>query len=201
MPLFVAVGNGKIEEPETAPVDPFQQHCMDLQSKFEKVKNIFETMRDASDKCKPCLKALESFDRLETGKPEPFNVGNMLFDELLQDGEIGEAKEKSIWDYLKSLNFGELRSMIKRYRVTTTVTVVIPQRKLTLFIKFSHHFLATAAITVDPTAELEKKIRKIKTDLETLEKQYDKDYGADDIFLSYQGECYESIRDKYKWAS
>lgn len=57
--------------------------------------------------------------------------------------------------------------------------------------------LATAAVTVDPTAELEKKIRKIKSDLDVLEKKYDKDYGADDIFLSYQGECFESIREKY----
>ena len=117
-----------IELPEEADSDPFKKHCLNLQSKFEKVKSIFETMRDSSDKCKPCIKALESYDRLEKGKPEPFNVGNMLFDELLQDGEIGEAKEKSIWDYIKSLDFGELRSMIKRYRVTTTVTVVVPQR-------------------------------------------------------------------------
>lgn len=50
----------------------------------------------------------------------------MIFDAILDEDSSTELEKKTFWESLKNLDFGELKEMIMKYRVTKTVTVVVP---------------------------------------------------------------------------
>ncbi len=111
--------------------DPFVKKFEDIQMKWEKVKDIFLTMKEASETCKASERAVSEFEKLDASPIFKADDSKTSIELMMEDGAIEENKRRGIWDSIKSLGFGELRSLLRQYRVTKTVTVTaLPAGKI-----------------------------------------------------------------------
>lgn len=106
----------------------FDSFCTNLQTKYEKVREIFNDLGESNDICKASEEAVKRFEDLETDKLSEI-------DAVLNDQVVDEAKTKTVWNAIKHLEFKDFLNLFKQYRATKTVTVTVQAGRKHAFVR------------------------------------------------------------------
>jgi len=106
----------------------FESFCTNLQTKYEKVREIFNDLGESNDICKASEEAVKRFEDLETDKLSEI-------DAVLNDQVVDEAKTKTVWNAIKHLEFKDFLNLFKQYRATKTVTVTVQAGRKHAFVR------------------------------------------------------------------
>lgn len=159
----------------------FEEGCIELQEKFEKVREIFDELRDSPHMNDATQEALKQFDEVVEGQ------GDRIDYEELRRGDSGLLQKLSFWASMKRFNIEELRGYFNQFRATKTVTVTVPAQATSVSEK------------VDPVYETESKVIELKTKLQQLKDKMGADFGPEDVFLPYMDECITVTLAKYTY--